>query len=57
MRASKRGEMEGERVLRKLEPPRDVAGGHAVWSALHEQTEDLQPALLCQGAQRTGRGG
>ena len=57
MRASKRGEMEGERVLRKLEPPRDVAGSHAVRSALHKQTEDLQPALLSQGAQRTDHGG
>ena len=50
MRASKRGEMEGERVLRELEPPGDVAGSHAGRPALHEETEDLQPALLCQCA-------
>ena len=55
-RASER-EMEGERVLRELEPPRDVACGHAVRSALHEQAEDLQPALLRQRAQRSRCGG
>ena len=33
--------MEGERVLRQLEPPRDIARRHAVRPALHEQTKDL----------------
>ena len=57
MGASKRGEMEREGVLRELEPPRDVAGSHAARSALHKQTDDLQPALLGKRAQRTDRGG
>ena len=57
MRSSKRGEMEGQRILRQLEQPRDVARGHAVRPALHEQTEDLQPAFLRERAQRGRRGG
>ena len=53
--AGKCCEMEGERVLRQLEPPRDVARRHAVRSALDEETEDLQPALLRQSAESTDR--
>jgi hypothetical protein len=56
MGAGKCGDVEGERVLRELEPPCDVAGGHADGSALHEQAEDLQPALLPQSAESTDRG-
>jgi hypothetical protein len=54
--AGKCCEMEGERVLRQLEPPRDVARRHPVGSALDEETEDLKPALLRQRAKRTDRG-
>jgi len=53
--AGKCCEMEGERVLRQLEPPRDVARRHAVGSALDEETKDLQPALLRQSAESTDR--
>src|SRR6478736_230895 len=48
--------MEGERVLRQLEPPRDVARRHPAGSALNEKTKDLEPALLRQSAESTNRG-
>ncbi len=56
MSAGERGDMEGERVLRQLETPRDVPRRHALGSALDEEAKDLQPALLRQSAESTDRG-
>jgi hypothetical protein len=43
---SELGQMEGERGGGQLELVGDAAGGEAVGSALHQQAEDRQPALL-----------
>ena len=52
LRAGEDGDMEGQGVVRQLEPPRDVAGRHAVWPALHEQAKDIEAAFLRERAQR-----